>query len=407
MTVIAKKEEYKLQCKRPLSLKDTLSISQPYDELGKDRDSALNKKRGKRKFISEWNVAELPTLPIFYINQRTSVKITNTKPHIIADRITEYANSMSAGLNYDDLKGGAIISIDRTEISVQLLRINDSTPNAIIVEVMRKNGSSIIFHRAARAILSAAKGDSVTTPRPTSNLQPTTRPDTTKLLKRKQLQMKEDDNTAAEAAIEKVEDLLKKDRFDANLLGIESLLHLTTCGSSSKDMALFTADVILNARSDIVKDTVFSLIKGGRNEEEDEPKNIVESGFNRGMRICALSLLSNALEIISTSDLESKSTDDEWVGDDGLLSSLLCIVKDSKSNVQEAYHAAQCLRTLLNGSASLRSWTMERGVRQIVEQRLSEGGNCCSHTKLGCVLDDILQCVGTDDDCKQLNYKEI
>merc|ERR1712150_223821 len=117
--------------------------------------------------------------------------------------------------------------------------------------------------------------------------------------------------------------------------------------------------------------------------------------------------MGNALEIISKSDLESKSTDDEWVGDDGVLSSLLCILKDSKSNVQEAYHAAQCLRTLINGSASLRSWAIERSVRQIAEQRLNEGGNCCSQTKLGCVLDDILLCVGTDDDCKQLNYKEI
>jgi len=395
-----KKED---QCKRPLSLKHTLSINQPYDDVDKDKDSNFNKKRNKRKLISEWNVTELSTVPIFYVNERTSVKIMNSKPQNIADRITQYANSMSADLNYEDLKGGAIISVNRTDICVQLFRISDKTPDAVIVEVRRKNGSSITFHRAARAILKAAKGDPVAHSPSLTTLQKA-HPDTTRILKSKQ-KTKEDDNTTAEAAIEKVEDLLKKDRFDANLLGIESLLHLTTCGSSSKAMALFTAEVILNGRrSDIIKDTVFFLIRNAnkRNVDEDEPKNIVESGFNRRMRICALSLLANALEVLPKSDLESKSSDDEWVGDDGLLASLVCKLKDSKCNVQEAYYAAKCLRTVITASAGLRSWAIERDICQIVQQSQNEGN--CNHSILSCVLDDILLCVGKSD-CK-LNYKE-
>jgi len=409
MANIVKKEESKLLSKRPLSLKNTLSISQPYDEVDKDKDkdkdSNFNKKRSKRRLISEWNVTEVPALPIFYINERTSVKIMNMNPQLIADRITQYANSISAGLNYDDLKGGAIISINRTEICVQLFRIRYSTQNAIIVEVRRKNGSSIIFHRAARGILSAAKGDPVALP--PSDLRTMTRPDTTKLLRSKRQTKEEDDDTTAEAAIENIEDLLTKDRFDANLLGVESLLHLTSCGSSSKTMASFTADVILNGRSDIIKDKVFSLIVNAkRNEDEDdEPKNIVENGFNRRMRICVLSLLANALEVLSKSDLESKSSDEEWVGDDGLLASLLRKLKDSKSNVHEAYYAAKCLRTAIKVSSGMKSWAIERDVREIVQQSQNEGNCSRGNSLLGCVLDDILLCVETND-CK-LNYKEI
>lgn len=395
--ITSKKEEYQLLCKRPLSLKSSLSISQPYDEVDRDKDININKKRSKRKLGSEWNVTELPTLPIFYIGERTSIKISNVEPQNIVDRITQYANSMSADLNFNDLKGGAIISVHRTEVCVQLFRMSSNTANAILVEVRRKNGSTITFHRIARAILKAAKGDPVVLP---SSLQ-TTHPDTTKIVKSKQQLTKEDDNTTAEAAIEKIEDLLQKDRFDANLLGIESLLHLTTRGSSSNKMTIFAAKAILNGRrNDIIKDTVFCLIRNAkRNDDEDEPKNIVESSFNRRMRICALSLLANALEVISKSDLESKSSDEEWVGEDGLLDSLICKLTDSKSNAQEAYYASKCLRTIVKASISLRSWAIERDIPQIIREIHDEGNTSRVNTILGYVLDEILLCVGTSD-CK-------
>jgi len=389
--ISSKKEECQLICKRPLSLKDSLSISQPYDEFG--QDSNFIKKRNKRKVISEWNVDELPALPIFYIKERTSVKIMDAKPQIIADRVTQCANTMSADLNYDDLKGGVIVSMNRIELCVQLFRINDdSASDAIIVEVRRKNGSSITFHRAARAILKAAKGDPIILPR---SLESQTRKDRN-IVKIKQ--SKEDDNLTAEATIEKIDSLLQKDRFDANLLGIESLLNLSSCDSSSKSMTLFTAEVILNGRhSDVIKDTVFSLVRNSSNDEKDESKNIVKSSFNRKMRVCAFSVLANSMEVLSRSDLESKSLDDEWVGDNGLLTTLVCKLKDSEFNLQEAYLAAKCLRTAVRGSTGLKSWAMEQDLFGIVQQSQNEGNR--SHTLLGCVLDDILQCLAISD-CK-------
>ena len=180
------------------------------------------------------------------------------------------------------------------------------------------------------------------------------------------------DDEKKQDVIRNIDSLLQKDRVDANLLGMESLLHLTTCGSSSKTIALFPADVVLHGnKSDVIKDTVFSLIRRNSNNDRgrDKTENIVEDGFNQRICICALSVFANSLELLSKSDFVSKlsDTDDDWVGDDnGILSSLVVRLKDSEYSLQEAYFAAKCLKTMLEASIDLRSWAIERKVFKAV-----------------------------------------
>lgn len=265
----------------------------------------------------------------------------------------------------------------------------------VVVETRRKNGSPISFHKVARAMLNAAKGNVISM---TSSFTPESQ--TKKLIVHEE--NKEDNDVTVAGTIEKVESLLRKDRVDAKLLGMESLLHLTTSGSSSKNMALFTANVILNGwKNDVIKDTVFSLITKS-NDEENESENVVENGFNQRMRICALSLLANSLGAISdnkqgggdgrTADLKSKLSSDEWVEDGGILLSLVEILKISESSLQEAYFAAKCLQTALEASIDLMSWATEQEIFKVVE--VSQKLGHCTHSLLGRALDDLLLCLG-------------
>jgi len=393
LAVLSDDNKKYLRCKRQLSLEDSLSVDKPSYNVIKD-DIRVHK-RYRRGVTSTWNIIQLPTIPDFYIKEKTSVAVMNAKPQCVADRIVQCAKVLSADCYYDDQKAEATLSINQMELCVQLFKVSDNTRNMVVVETRRKNGSPISFHKLARAILNAAKGNAISM---TSSF--TAKSQTKNLIMHEE--NKEDNDVTVAGTIEKVESLLRKDRVDAKLLGMESLLHLTTSGSSSKNMALFTANVILNGwKNDVIKDTVFSLITKS-NDEENESENVVENGFNQRMRICALSLLANSLEAISdnkqgggdggTADLELKLSNDEWVEDGGILWSLVEILKISESNLQEAYFAAKCLKTALEASTDLISWATEREIFKVVE--LSQKVGHCTHNLLGRASDDLLLCLG-------------
>lgn len=141
--------------------------------------------------------------------------------------------------------------------------------------------------------------------------------------------------------LEIIDALLKKDRIDANLLGMESLQLLTNPHSSSKAMNHFVANIILmggesgcvsgssidnhhGSEFNDIKDIVSSLITKYTNMDEHQHhhqhhhhesetniddgcssttssgesslNNDVEDGYYQKMRVCALSILSNSLK---------------------------------------------------------------------------------------------------------------
>lgn len=387
-----------LRCcnKRSLSLEEFLSFDKPCKD-----DFVSIRKRSRRGIISTWNVNMLPTIPNYYIKEKTSVAVINSKPQCVADRIVQCAKNLLADYVYNDQKAEATLTINETKLCVQLFIAASRTPSTIVVEIRRKTGSPITFHKVARVILSAAKGDPIafapsliisSLPSRTENkLVFVTASNGEDETKRGMVGC--DEGVTAAGTIGKIDTLLKKDRVDANLLGMESLLNLTTSGSSSKKMALFTAGIILNGgnSNDVIKDMVFSLIRHSSTNNDDDANNIVEDGYKQRMRICALSLFANSLEVLSISDLESKLSDD-WVGDDGILPSLVDILKDSEASLQEAYFAAKCLKMLFEASLDLRSWAMEQEVFKIVKHSQNVGH--CTHNLLGCTSDDILLCLG-------------
>jgi len=355
------------------SLEDSLLVDKP--RYYNDNYYLSKRKKQKREMTSAWNVSELPTIPDLYIKLKTTCAIFDDSPKTVADRIVECAKVMSAVGLYDDEKAAATLRIDDMELCIQLFK----AINCVVVEIRRKNGSSISFHKAARALINSAKGKTIVI---SASVGP---PSPTRPLKRK----RKEDETATNT-VERVDSLLRKDRVDANLLGMESLVHLTTSGSSSDEMALFTANVVMTCTNYVIKDKVFSLIKNS-DVPKDVDTNVDDVSFYGKMRNRALALLSNSLEVISNSSkssLESKVSTEEWIKNGGIVSTLVEELKNAETSPQEAYLAAKCLKIIVETSNDLKSHVIDLEALDIV--RHSQKVGHCIHNLLGSISDDLL-----------------
>eukprot|EP00546_Thalassionema_frauenfeldii_P013541 CAMPEP_0178914414 /NCGR_PEP_ID=MMETSP0786-20121207/11414_1 /TAXON_ID=186022 /ORGANISM="Thalassionema frauenfeldii, Strain CCMP 1798" /LENGTH=355 /DNA_ID=CAMNT_0020587323 /DNA_START=539 /DNA_END=1606 /DNA_ORIENTATION=+ len=150
------------------------------------------------------------------------------------------------------------MTIDRVHFVVNLYRgsrrqkSSDFSPDlahAVIVEVVRLRGSSISFHPHSRAILNAAMGQSsgederrpILTgpcdfPRFVSN-------DEEPQAKRRARAI----ITSLPLALERALSLLKKDRVDVQVIGMESLVNLTDSFSSGVELAILSSMIVLGA----------------------------------------------------------------------------------------------------------------------------------------------------------------
>lgn len=349
--------------KRELERPNNLGIISLAESLSRDNNGYIhnNSKRRRIRNDTNWTVRDLPEIPYLYLKEKTSVVVLNDSPQSIANRIVESAKSLSCMGEYDGEKAKATLSsVDGTEFCIQLFRVTAKTNECIIVEMHRANGSAIVFHTIARTILYASK----------------TSPSSVKskgLLRAKTLKSKREDGPDNKersdlytCTMEIVDSLLKKDRIDANLLGMESLQLLTSTKTSSDSMVSFASDVVLagGAFSD-VKSTLVSLIANENDEHSDSEDStnssaIIEERHRRKMRVCALTALLNALEAKSTS-LESMLDEKEWVGDDGVLSFLLSDTNGTLTNPHEAFLAAKCVMNLFKYSSTMKSSALEMG----------------------------------------------
>jgi len=311
----------------------------------------------------------------------------NDSPQHIANRIVESAKAMNCIGEYNSSTAKATLSVDGTEFCVQLFQVHTEKNNdCVIVELQRINGSSIVFHTVARSLLSASKNAKVLSTKETER-HPTssTRSRSSNRREGSNDRMKESDLFTC--TLEIVDSLLKKDRVDANLLGVESLQLLTNTRSSSDAMVSYASNVVLNGGDFIdVRDTLISLLVN------DEPaENEVEDKYHQKMRFCALNVLSNALDALSGKD-EDNFGDKEWAGDDGLIATLFKEMKSAGSRPHEAYLAAKSLLTVFENSVRMRAVALELGISSAALQHNTIDGD--DYPLLKNVSNDLLQVLG-------------
>lgn len=295
-----------------------------------------------------------------------SVELMSPRSTISAMSGTSGA-SVNAGANQSQGQ-----STTQSNISNSSKAIDPDFSHGVIVECMRVRGEVIPFHRHCRAILSAARGDSDGMDDLRSNKVALLHPpygfgckksrasremavgplcmkdvhsfkqdevpnliqlgNSAKLRNTTPSPQMNSTTASTFVALENIMDLLEKDRLDANVLGIKSLVLLTDQGSSGKEAAYLASLSVLDSSKDSISHSVdgrqpprplFRLHENIRNfafgrftapkrfvsldDDSDDEFCIITDNvtsqdaehivaeYNTKLRSCAMQVLTNAL----------------------------------------------------------------------------------------------------------------
>ena len=206
-----------------------------------------------------WKVSDthVPAYPAYWPKPVLFVPVTGTSPAVVAIRIAECLTKRSVAAEYDDEAASVVCqTADRCLFTVQLWH----REAAIWVECVRISGGTLTFHQHARAILLAAQSldsgadrraphqcSATEYPRlrgESSTTAATTRNNILQQPPSSRATMEEVATTAVEA-LEQAFQLLCKDRLDAQLIGLQSLVNLTDPVCTGVPVAQYAALGIL------------------------------------------------------------------------------------------------------------------------------------------------------------------
>eukprot|EP00978_Attheya_sp_CCMP212_P004257 scaffold9342_cov65-Attheya_sp.AAC.3 len=325
----------------------------------------------KTKKPASWDVSVIPGIPLFYPLEQTRVSIPSreSSPTEIAKRIVKCLEDLSIAATYNKDQALAVAeTMDGVQLHICLFQTREKDT---LVEVQRKSGSSLSFHRHARIILKCAVSGDRNENTNNKRIMPIRRPVLAPPPSKSPRKM--------ESALELACSMLKKDRLDANQLGMESLVFLTDatlCDLNS--IALPVSRILLQGGPDRYNNDLHHILlnyiqgKNSENDDMDEARddlatsNDLEDRHSAIMHYNALIVLANSLETIRRASSSELNT---ILHDQGLKDLLAVLVQEvSMAEVQphNAYQATRCLSALLESSPTTRGMVKEMGATDIL-----------------------------------------
>jgi hypothetical protein len=318
------------------------------------------------------------------------------------------------------------------------------SPEGIVIELQRRKGCSITFHRYSRHILDAAIGDfefeKYENMRGGEDIERAYSRKVERLLSRDTGKTPASEQETAIIAVEIAHGLLMKDRMDARQLGLESLCLLTDPQKTGSTIAVITSRVVLlgtaqdadqdegmmydEAPFQEIRDTILSLVQLRRigDEEEfseddgDSERHLTQTLSDEmeghpeereHMNILhnlALAVLANALNVIENYDryetdpektdkkvsargAESSSTmansfikEAKGITKIEIISTLISELDKAENRPHNACLSAKCLHSLFRASKDARRRARELGAKNVVNTALNVGVR--THAKL-------------------------
>jgi len=298
----------------------------------------------------------------------------------------------------------------------------------IVVELQRRKGDSIAFHRYSRYILDAAIGDFDVAQHIETHGEDIDFVYSKKV--QRLLNVELGKSTASEhenavIAIEIAHGLLMKDRMDARQLGLESLCLLTDPKKTGIITALITSHVVLlgtargieglsataGAEAEIlldeapfqgIREAVLSLVQFGRMGEDIEFEDDEET--MGALHNLALAVMANSLDVIENQDrydanpeetekkpaalrtASSSSITGSFLEESGeiskteLLSTLIAELGKAAEKPHDACLSAKCIGSLCRASDKAKRRAKELGAKNVVSTALDVGMR--THLKL-------------------------
>lgn len=330
-----------------------------------------------------WHVSkERLEKPNRRILDQTFQVIQNTDVDVITDRIAKVNKEMSVFAKYDNKKAMAILQTsDPVEMVIKLYNTGKKAkPPGILVEVQRRSGCSVLFHKYSRLVLSAAAGE----------LDYTEIPSILALLPVLN-ELPCEDGKQRENAIEALnltKKLIYKDGFDAQYLGIQSLCHMTTINSTREIAALMTSRAVLcggdeEYRQDI-HEKVFDIMRRWdaakelvSSVEEDEDNFSCNIEHDSILRSKALLVFSNSLNVIFTKgDQEDSQKVYDIFKESNIFDSLCEVLKCSNIRPHDAMLSAKSLSFLIKAYPELRNEARIFDLKPLVDDASIFGNRC-------------------------------
>lgn len=329
-----------------------------------------NESVGGRPPSSKWNVREedVNPVPLLFPIERTHVIVNHTPCSIIAGRIAQCLRKESILAKFSDQEASALAETsDHVHFCIRLFRHNHHS-DSIVVEIQRRSGNCISFHNTCRVILLAARGHATTK---VKSLKPLLATNTAKSKPPEEM----------ENLLENVGCLLKKDRVDARMLGIESLRRLSEKKCSGYESALRVAKNILSQEGHI-SETVFSLVQFRALVVDDDAR--LDSCFGERkhhdiMHSHALAILANSLSLVLTAGEPGREYVNQMSHDEKLLAALVGVVENTDIRSHDSYEAVRCLSILT--PKSIENGVVER-LRVLQEEKETKIREDCTNNVL-------------------------
>jgi hypothetical protein len=223
----------------------------------KSNEGVVGNHESKRtNTTARWTPTELRTVPAFYPLEKSSRLVEDDTAAAIAARVCDCLRHLSVQAVYDN-DTACLWTAENVEMHLSLWKTPpNSVPSGIVVELQRRSGDSMAFHRYARSLLDAAMGlvevDALPIPDDIIYSKKVQRLLWTELRKNSEVGdgsgSTNSINTEYETAIQAIEiahGLLMKDRMDARVLGLESLCLLSDPRKTGFVTSMLTSHVVL------------------------------------------------------------------------------------------------------------------------------------------------------------------
>jgi hypothetical protein len=389
---------------------------------------------------SNWSPRALRPVPAFYPLERSS-RFVEDDLSIVVSRVSEANRLLSVHAVYcDETATASLLTAENVEMHLALWKTSGKQ-EGIVVEIQRRKGDSIAFHRYSRWILDAAVGELDINEYFNQNGEDLDMVYSKKVHRLLSLDASDDSGSETENAIIAIEiahGLLMKDRMDARQLGLESLCLLTDPKKTGAITAVIASRVVLlgsaqdgssNAPEDglmfdeapfqEIRQTILSLIQfrriGEADEFDDEEAVSEEEEHITVLHNLALAVLANALDVIENEEVLAEIESDpeetprvrartetsesiserfledaqEFSENREILKTLISELGKANAKPHNACLSAKCIGSLCRASDKARRRAKDLGAKTVVQTALDVGTR--THLKLERECDKVLK----------------
>ena len=442
---------------RPTSIAGAKSLPSASLEVI-DKSSYLNaavteedsKNVAGKELQSNWAPSKLRPVPAFYPLERSSRFVEDDLGDVVS-RVSEANRILSVHAVYcNETATASLLTAENVEMHLSLWKaVGPKQSEGIAVELQRRKGDSIAFHRYSKYILDAAVGDF-----DAENHVQLHGEDLDVIYSKKvhRLLTLEEKESASEwenaiIAIEIAHGLLMKDRMDARQLGLESLCLLTDPNKTGKTTALIASQVVLLGTAQVhgahddggdmmfdeapfqeIRQTILSLIQLRRIGDVDDinDDHTEEEEHITVLHNLALAVLANALDVVeneeqleenpeevTSRDMPRRRTSsseicesfladaDEVAGNKEIIKTLISELGKAGNKPHNACLSAKCIGSLCRASDKARRKAKELGAKTVVQTALEVGTR--THLKLEKECQKVMTTLTTATDTEDNN----